>query len=324
MGIKGLFKFLQRYAPSAITVVSRDDLRYHAFSVDASQTVHKYVRALLGSGMQMSMERGTFTAHLMAVLNKTLFYLRLRIFPIYVFDGHSDPLKMETLEQRQRVRDSGTTAASQFVFEAWMVADIKHLLDIMGIPWIQARGEADPQCARLTRAPHRLAWAVISDDGDMLTFGARRMIRELDSRSNAAVVITLSAVLRELNLTQSQFVDLCILMGCDYCPTIKGIGPVGALALVREQASIRQWAQKQQIDKRWIQRFTEVHTTFMNNTTITDPVNVRSQWTPPRFDKLLRLLTRYKFSRPEDKVAQLTTAYTDWRTEERLRRRRNR
>ena len=25
-------------------------------------------------------------------------------------------------------------------------------------------------------------------------------------------------------MTQDQFIDLCILLGCDYCETIKGIG----------------------------------------------------------------------------------------------------
>jgi hypothetical protein len=30
-------------------------------------------------------------------------------------------------------------------------------------------------------------------------------------------------VLEELGLTMDQFVDLCILSGCDYCENIKGI-----------------------------------------------------------------------------------------------------
>lgn len=29
-------------------------------------------------------------------------------------------------------------------------------------------------------------------------------------------------VLEELNLTMDQFIDLCILSGCDYCDSIKG------------------------------------------------------------------------------------------------------
>ena len=35
----------------------------------------------------------------------------------------------------------------------------------------------------------------------------------------------LEKILERLEYTREQFVDLCILFGCDYCSTIKGIGP---------------------------------------------------------------------------------------------------
>merc|ERR1712241_55492 len=41
-----------------------------------------------------------------------------------------------------------------------------------------------------------------------------------------------------------QFIDLCILLGCDYCDTIKGIGPKKALALITEHGSIEEILKK--------------------------------------------------------------------------------
>ena len=35
-----------------------------------------------------------------------------------------------------------------------------------------------------------------------------------------------------------QFVDLCILLGCDYVDKIKGIGPKKAIEMVRKHGSI--------------------------------------------------------------------------------------
>ena len=35
-----------------------------------------------------------------------------------------------------------------------------------------------------------------------------------------------------------QFIDLCILMGCDYCDSIKGIGPKRAIELIKQHRSI--------------------------------------------------------------------------------------
>lgn len=44
--------------------------------------------------------------------------------------------------------------------------------------------------------------------------------------------ITINA--QGLELSHEKFVDLCVLCGCDYTGSIKGIGPKKALALVRQ------------------------------------------------------------------------------------------
>jgi len=45
-------------------------------------------------------------------------------------------------------------------------------------------------------------------------------------------------VLKALELTNEQFVDFCILCGCDYTSKIAGIGPVKALKLIKENKNI--------------------------------------------------------------------------------------
>jgi flap endonuclease-1 len=119
--------------------------------------------------------------------------------------------------------------------------DCKALLRLMGVPVVQAPCEAEAQCAALVRAG--LAYAVGSEDMDTLTFGAPRMLRHLtyaESRKMPIVEIVLEDVLRGLGLTMAQFVDVCILMGCDYCDTIRGIGAVRALSLIRQHGAIEE------------------------------------------------------------------------------------
>lgn len=36
----------------------------------------------------------------------------------------------------------------------------------------------------------------------------------------------------------TQFIELCILLGCDYLEPIKGVGPKSALKLIREYGSL--------------------------------------------------------------------------------------
>lgn len=44
-------------------------------------------------------------------------------------------------------------------------------------------------------------------------------------------------------LLLGQFVDLCILLGCDYCGKVRGLGPKKALRLLRQHGSIEQLLQ---------------------------------------------------------------------------------
>jgi flap endonuclease-1 len=47
-----------------------------------------------------------------------------------------------------------------------------------------------------------------------------------------------SKILGGLEFTEDQFIDLCILLGCDYCDSIAGIGPKTAIKLVAEYKCI--------------------------------------------------------------------------------------
>lgn len=39
-------------------------------------------------------------------------------------------------------------------------------------------------------------------------------------------------------MTMGQFIDMCILLGCDYCDSIRGIGPKKAFEMITKHKSI--------------------------------------------------------------------------------------
>lgn len=39
-------------------------------------------------------------------------------------------------------------------------------------------------------------------------------------------------------MTKEQFIDLCILLGCDYCESIRGVGPKKAFELIKTYGDI--------------------------------------------------------------------------------------
>lgn len=76
---------------------------------------------------------------------------------------------------------------------------------------------------------------------DALTFASPILIRKMTfaNASKAEVQqINYDKAIEGLELTHDQFVDMCILLGCDYCDTIKGIGPKTALKLIKEHGCI--------------------------------------------------------------------------------------
>lgn len=190
-----------------------------------------------------------------------MFYRTLRmvdngIKPIYVFDGKPPTLKggelakrvarkVEAVEQFEAAKESGT-AEEMEKFSRRTVrvtkeqnAECKRLLKLMGIPYIEAPCEAEAQCAVLAKAGK--VYAAASDDMDTLCFETPILLKKLmlsEQKKEPVQEIDLQKALDGLGLTRDQFIDLCILLGCDYCDTIKGVGPTTALKMIREHKSI--------------------------------------------------------------------------------------
>lgn len=110
--------------------------------------------------------------------------------------------------------------------------------------------EADAQCAELCK--RKLAWATATEDMDSLTLGTPLLLRHFtisEAKKIAIHEISLDKVLEGLDFTMDQFIDLCILLGCDYCESIRGIGPKRAVELVKKFGTIEKILQNIDLKK---------------------------------------------------------------------------
>jgi flap endonuclease-1 len=76
---------------------------------------------------------------------------------------------------------------------------------------------------------------------DALTFRSPKLLRRMTfaiGQKQPIMEIDLEKVLRGLDLTYEQFVDLCILCGCDYCSSIKKVGAKTALKYIKQFGSL--------------------------------------------------------------------------------------
>ncbi len=110
---------------------------------------------------------------------------------------------------------------------------LKDLLNILGVPFAQAPEEAETYCCYQIK--QGLGKAIISCDTDCFTHGADIVILKLESTGEVMYVKT-EELLRELEMTQSQFIDFSFLIGCDYNKKNKlpKVGPVKALELIKK------------------------------------------------------------------------------------------
>jgi len=117
--------------------------------------------------------------------------------------------------------------------------ETKLLLRLMGVPVVEAPSEAEATCAALCRDGK--VFAAATEDADCLTFGTKILIRNLmaaESQKKQIYEVSLERVLEQLNVSMDQFIDFCILCGCDYCDTLKGVGPSTAIKLLAQHGSL--------------------------------------------------------------------------------------
>ncbi|NDE13719.1 hypothetical protein EBZ80_02180 [bacterium] len=104
------------------------------------------------------------------------------------------------------------------------------------IPCIDAEGEAEATCSELVR--RGLAAAVLTEDTDVLAYGANVMLHRMDTAESTVMEIDYEEMLTSLGMTADQFLDFCIMCGTDYNGNLPKIGPEKAFRLLKAHKSI--------------------------------------------------------------------------------------
>lgn len=255
MGIKGLTTLIKTSAPSAIQTQNLHHLTGKKVAIDASIFMYKMLITMRTSNQAyLTSNNGKVVSHITGIFYKTANYLALNITPIYVFDGKPPSNKGDTIKARQDRVATSKLAMEQATSEEDKnnlekqtirltkehVYDIKQLLELMGVSYVQAHGEAEAYASEMCRKG--MVDYVVTEDMDTLAFGCPRMIRTcLDKsikRKDIISIIDLDVVLQGFELTYDEFVDLCILCGCDYCENIPRVGNKTAYTLIKKHRSI--------------------------------------------------------------------------------------
>lgn len=118
------------------------------------------------------------------------------------------------------------------------VAALQSLFNHYDVPYVVATGESEKTCAWMTQM--KMADLVLADDTDTLPYGATRVLMHLGSTKHEAIEIVLDDVLKSLDLSMREFIDMCIMCGCDFVK-LPGIASGRALQMVRTHKSVENW-----------------------------------------------------------------------------------
>ena len=230
MGIQHLNRYMKEKCNAhtgAIRHISFNDLRGKKIAVDTSIYMYKFSAegALIDNMYQMI----------------ALFRMN-GIIPYFVFDGKPPQQKYDLLKIRKEekiiaeetfkklneklaeITDyeekreiNGELDSLRRKFVRLSMADlenVKKLMDLCGVSYGVAEGEADKLCAKLVLT--KTVYACLSEDMDLFVYGCPRVLRSISLLKSSFVLYDFKKILECLQLTMENFRKICVISGTDY------------------------------------------------------------------------------------------------------------
>jgi len=345
MGVRGLERIKREKAKLSERSRNINEYNNEVLAFDASNYIYRFVISIRdeNEGYDMITTKGTLISHIYGVFYKTLNILRFNIIPCWVFDGVSPSIKNITVNRRKQLKiyaqnkinnkeyvdnnDRIKLSKRTFQMTKHYTKEIQILLGFMSIPYVQSIGEAEAQCAVMNISGK--VKGVVTEDWDALPFGSLTMLRNF-SNKKAIREISLNKLLAGMGLTHEQFIEVCIILGNDYSPGIKGVTSVSLFEeyikfknMDKFLAHIRHINTEELRNDREIKydippNFDKIWRStkdYYQNVRVIDPKSIDVEWTEPDYDNLKNyLIDKFEFDKTvvNDDIQSLKNLYFWW------------
>ena len=178
-------------------------------------------------------------------------FLSCGVVPLIVFDGSSPDAKGSTRAKRNKITENSISRIDnlrdKYSQNGYLDVDdlsalrkelctssfikrehfdvLKEVLRTCKISYVQSREEAERLCVSLVK--DGVCKSAYSMDSDMIAHLCPHWIQEVNGKVSPPTVNVIDArkIARDLELSEEQLVDFCIMCGCDYNERISGLGP---------------------------------------------------------------------------------------------------
>ena len=314
-----------------------EELSGQRIAIDGYNVLYQFLTSIRqADGSLLTDSEGRVTSHLSGILFRFSKLVENGIRICVVFDGKPPKLKMNLLEERRQRkikaqieweaaieagdRETARTKAQQTTrLESHMIDDSKKLLDLLGVPWVEAPSEGEAQVASLLE--QGMVDYGASQDFDTVLFGASKFIRNLTLSGRRKLpkqqkwvevspeIVDLETSFQKLEINREQLVDVAILMGTDFNPGIDGIGPKRGLKLIQEFGKAEGALEK--LGKE-IDNLDEIRTLFLDHPS----VDFTPEWRTPNVESTIKYLCNdYSFNK--GRVEKALEKYVESKTKAR-------
>jgi exonuclease-1 len=210
------------------------------------------------------------------------------VTPYLVFDGDNLPSKAGTESSRLQRREEskqialelynkGRMSEAHLEFQKavdvtpYMARVLIEELKRLKVQYVVAPYEADSQLVYLER--QGIINGIISEDSDLLVFGAKRLLSKLDQHGDCIEInrgdFTACRDISLIGWTDADFRRMCILSGCDYLPNIPKMGLKTAYRNMRKYKNVEkvlkvlQFEGQYQIPATYLYNFKQAERTFL-------------------------------------------------------------
>ncbi|KAM0262498.1 hypothetical protein ACHAQJ_001752 [Trichoderma viride] len=280
MGVTGLLPILKSIQrPTELKKFDGETL-----AVDGYGWLH---RAAYSCAVELAQGKPT-KKFINAALHRVRMLKHFGVTPYMVFDGDYLPSKAATEVSRAKKREEKLKLAQEYLKagkSAQATQEFQKCIDItpemasaliqelkkMDIPYVVAPYEADAQLVYLER--HGFVGGILSDDSDLLVFGAKRLLTKLDQYGNCIEINRRDfCACREISLTgwsDTEFRRMAIMSGCDYLNGLPGVGLKTAYRLLRKSKSPERIVRMLQFDgkrvsENYLTLFYQAELTFLH------------------------------------------------------------
>ena len=182
--------------------------------------------------------------HLRNLFFRCVYLTRLGVKLVFVCDGDAPSLKKSALHKRYGRAAAKLTRGRNKKEESTGVRrsllrvhtnECTELLSYLGIPFIQAVGEAEALCALMNRESY--VDAILTEDSDAFLYGATVVMKGLNIGDPFLNMYSMEKINEVLKIGRNDMIAMGVLLGCDFYPGVPNIGKASCAKLCQKLES---------------------------------------------------------------------------------------